>query len=158
MKRFHFLPQVHLGVAFAVSIPMAFTAITNTYPTPVAWLLFTAAVIWTTAYDTLYAMVDREEDIKIGVKSTAVLFGPMDKAAIGMMQFLVVVCLVLVGINTNMSWIYYVGISLASLFFIYQQVLIKHRLPDQCFDAFLNNNYFGMVVFIGIFAHYWFAR
>jgi 4-hydroxybenzoate polyprenyltransferase len=155
MKRFHFLPQVHLGIAFAVSIPMAFTAITNNYPTPVAWLLFTAAVIWTTAYDTLYAMVDREEDIKIGVKSTAILFGPMDKAAIGMMQLLVVLCLVLVGINTNMSWIYYVGIALASLFFIYQQVLIKHRFPDRCFYAFLNNNYFGMVVFIGIFAHYW---
>ena len=155
MKRFHFLPQVHLGIAFAVSIPMAFTAITNDYPTPVAWLLFTAAVIWTTAYDTLYAMVDREEDIKIGVKSTAILFGPMDKAAIGMMQFLVGVCLVLIGINTKMSWIYYVGIALASLFFIYQQILIKHRFPDRCFYAFLNNQYFGMVVFIGIFAHYW---
>jgi 4-hydroxybenzoate polyprenyltransferase len=103
-------------------------------------------------------MVDREEDIKIGVKSTAVLFGPMDKAAIGMMQVLVVLCLVLVGINTSMSWIYYLSIALASLFFIYQQVLIKHRLPDQCFDAFLNNNYFGMTVFIGIFAHYWFAK
>lgn len=158
MKRFHFLPQVHLGIAFAVSIPMAFTAITNDYPTPVAWLLFTAAVIWTTAYDTLYAMVDREEDIKIGVKSTAILFGPMDKVAIGMMQFLVVLCLVLVGININMSWIYYVGLALASLFFIYQQVLIKHRFPDRCFYAFLNNNYFGMVVFVGIFAHYWFAK
>ncbi|MGI9227740.1 MAG: 4-hydroxybenzoate octaprenyltransferase, partial [Gammaproteobacteria bacterium] len=158
MKRFHFLPQVHLGIAFAVSIPMAFTAITNDYPTPIAWLLFTAAVIWTTAYDTLYAMVDREEDIKIGVKSTAILFGPMDKAAIGMMQILVVLCLVLVGINANMSWIYYVGISLASIFFIYQQVLVKHRLPDRCFYAFLNNNYFGMTVFIGIFVHYWFTK
>jgi len=155
MKRFHFLPQVHLGIAFAVSIPMAFTAITNDYPTPVAWLLFTTAVIWTTAYDTLYAMVDREEDIKIGVKSTAILFGPMDKAAIGMMQFLVVICLVLVGINTKMSWLYYAGIAAASLFFIYQQILIKHRFPDRCFYAFLNNQYFGMVVFIGIFAHYW---
>jgi 4-hydroxybenzoate polyprenyltransferase len=155
MKRFHFLPQVHLGIAFAVSIPMAFTAITNDYPTPVAWLLFTAAVIWTTAYDTLYAMVDREEDIKIGVKSTAILFGPMDKVAVGMMQFLVVLCLVLVGINTTMSWIYYIGIAIASIFFIYQQVLIKHRFPDRCFYAFLNNNYFGMIVFVGIFVHYW---
>ncbi|NNC68492.1 MAG: 4-hydroxybenzoate octaprenyltransferase [Gammaproteobacteria bacterium] len=158
MKRFHFLPQVHLGIAFAVSIPMAFTAITNEYPTPVAWLLFTTAVIWTTAYDTLYAMVDREEDIKIGVKSTAILFGPMDKAAIGTMQFLVIVCLVLIGINTKMSWMYYVGIAAACLFFVYQQILIKHRFPDRCSYAFLNNNYFGMVVFIGIFAHYWFAK
>ena len=98
MKRYHFLPQVHLGVAFAFSIPMAFTAITNQLPPPVAWLLFTAAVIWTTAYDTLYAMVDREDDIKIGVKSTAILFGPMDKPAIGMLQVLVVLCLSLIHI------------------------------------------------------------
>lgn len=158
MKRFHFLPQVHLGIAFAVSIPMAFTAVNNELPPPIAWLLFTAAVIWTTAYDTLYAMVDREEDIKIGVKSTAILFGPMDKAAVGILQLLVVLCLVLVGINTNMSWIYYLGLSVASIFFIYQQVLIKHRFPDRCFYAFLNNNYFGMVVFIGIFTHYWLAK
>ena len=154
MKRFHFLPQVHLGIAFAVSIPMAFTAITNDYPPPVAWLLFTAAVIWTTAYDTMYAMVDREEDIKIGVKSTAILFGPMDKPAIAMLQFLVVLCLVLVGINSNMSWIYYVGVAAASLFFVYQQILIKHRLPDRCFHAFLNNNYFGLTIFITIVIHY----
>jgi 4-hydroxybenzoate polyprenyltransferase len=156
MKRFHFLPQVHLGLAFACSIPMAFTAITGDYPTPVAWLLFTCAVTWATAYDTLYAMADREDDIKIGVKSTAILFGPMDKAAIGMMQILVIVCLVLVGKNMNMGWMYYAGIAAASLFFVYQQMLIKHRFPDRCLNAFLNNQYFGLVVFIGIFAHYWF--
>ena len=154
MKRFHFLPQVHLGIAFAFSIPMAFTAINNDYPPPVAWLLFTAAVIWTTAYDTLYAMVDREDDIKIGVKSTAILFGPMDKAMIGILQILVILCLVLVGINAELNWIYYAGIALASLFFVYQQMLIKHRLPDRCLYAFLNNNYFGMVVFLGIFLQY----
>jgi len=158
MKRFHFLPQVHLGIAFACSIPMAFTAITNNYPTPIAWLLFTAAVIWTTAYDTLYAMADREEDLKIGVKSTAILFGPMDKAAIGLMQVLVVVCLVLVGINLDMSWIYYLGLVTASCFFVYQHILIKHRFPDRCFSAFLNNQYFGMVVFAGILAHYIFSK
>jgi len=155
MKRYHFLPQVHLGIAFAFSIPMAFTAITNQLPPPVAWLLFTAAVIWTTAYDTLYAMVDREDDIKIGVKSTAILFGPMDKSAIGMLQAQVVLCLVLVGVRSELSWIYFLGIALASLCFVYQHILIKHRLPDRCFEAFLNNNYFGMLVFIGIFAHYW---
>ena len=158
MKRFHFLPQVHLGIAFAFSIPMAFTAITNDFPPQVAWLLFTAAIIWTTAYDTLYAMVDREDDIKIGVKSTAILFGPMDKTAVGMLQALVVLCLLLVGINAELSWIYYVGIALASVFFIYQQMLIRHRLPDRCFYAFLNNNYFGMVVFLGIFVHYLFSN
>ncbi|MEM7402324.1 MAG: 4-hydroxybenzoate octaprenyltransferase [Pseudomonadota bacterium] len=154
MKRFHFLPQVHLGIAFAFSIPMAFTAITNTFPPPVAWLMFTAAVIWTTAYDTLYAMVDREDDIKIGVKSTAILFGNMDKAAVGMLQILVILCLVLVGIRAELGWVYYVGLTVASLCFIYQQLLIKHRLPDRCFEAFLNNNYFGMLVFLGIFTHY----
>ena len=158
MKRFHFLPQVHLGIAFAFSIPMAFTAITNEFPPEVAWLLFTAAVIWTTAYDTLYAMVDREDDIKIGVKSTAILFGPMDKAAVGMLQGLVIICLVLVGVKAELGWMYYLGITLASLFFIYQQMLIKHRFPDRCFYAFLNNNYFGMVVFLGIFIHYLFSN
>ena len=157
-KRIHFLPQVHLGVAFAFAIPMAFTAVTNDYPPPIAWLLFTAAVIWTTVYDTMYAMTDREDDIKIGVKSTAILFGPMDKAAIGMLQLLVIICLVLVGINAKLGWMYYVGIALASLFFVYQQMLIKHRLPDRCFYAFLNNNFFGMVVFLGIFAHYLFSN
>ncbi len=157
MKRFHFLPQVHLGIAFAFSIPMAFTAINNDYPPPMAWLLFTTAVIWTTAYDTLYAMVDREDDIKIGVKSTAILFGPMDKVVIGILQLLVILCLVLVGINAELGWIYYAGIALASLFFVYQQMLIKHRLPDRCFYAFLNNNYFGMMVFLGIFVHYLFS-
>ncbi len=151
MKRYHFLPQVHLGIAFAFSIPMAFTAITNTFPSPEAWLLFTAAVIWTTAYDTLYAMVDREDDIKIGVKSTAILFGNMDKAAIGMLQLLVLLCLVLVGVRAELGWTYYIGLAVASLCFIYQQLLIKHRLPDRCFEAFLNNNYFGMIVFVGIF-------
>ena len=154
MKRFHFLPQVHLGVAFAFSIPMAFTAITNSFPTPEAWLLFTAAIIWTTAYDTIYAMVDREDDIKIGVKSTAILFGDMDKAAVGMLQIFVLLCLVLVGIRAELGWAYYVGLIVASLSFVYQQLLIKHRLPDRCFEAFLNNNYFGMLVFLGIFIHY----
>ncbi len=158
MKRFHFLPQVHLGIAFAFSIPMAFAAITNEFPPPIAWLLFTAAVIWTTAYDTLYAMVDREDDIKIGVKSTAILFGPMDKVAVGMLQVLVIICLVLVGINAELGWLFYVGIALASMCFVYQQILIKHRLPDRCFYAFLNNNYFGMLVFLGIFVHYLFSN
>ena len=85
MKRFHFLPQVHLGIAFAWAIPMAFTAVTNDYPEPICWLLFTCCVLWTTAYDTMYAMADRDEDIKLGVKSTAILFGDMDKAAIGLL-------------------------------------------------------------------------
>ncbi len=158
MKRLHFLPQVHLGIAFAWSIPMAFTATSNTYPPPIAWLLFTTAVLWTTAYDTIYAMADREEDLKIGVKSTAILLGPMDKIAIGFMQFLVLVCLILIGINTNMSWVYYAAIAVGAGLFIFQQILIKHRFADRCLYAFLNNQYFGLVIFIGIFLHYWIAH
>jgi len=130
----------------------------STFPPPLAWLLFTAAVIWTTSYDTLYAMVDREDDIKIGVKSTAILFGPMDKVAVGMLQLTVLFCLVLVGIRAELGWIYYVGLALASLCFVYQHLLIKHRLPDRCFEAFLNNNYFGLIVFLGIFANYYFTK
>ncbi|MGI9227572.1 MAG: 4-hydroxybenzoate octaprenyltransferase [Gammaproteobacteria bacterium] len=154
MKRIHFLPQVHLGVAFAWSVPMAFTAVSNDYPPPIAWLIFTCAVLWTTAYDTMYAMADREEDIKIGVKSTAILFGPLDKFAIGLMQLLVIVCLILIGMNAKLSWAYYAGVSVGLGFFIYQQVLIKHRFADRCFFAFLNNQYFGLVIFIGILGHY----
>ena len=154
MKRIHFLPQVHLGIAFAWSVPMAFTAVSNDYPPPIAWLIFTCAVVWTTAYDTMYAMADREEDIKIGVKSTAILFGPLDKFAVGLMQLLVIVCLILIGVNAKLNWVYYVGISVGVGFFIYQQILIKHRFADRCFFAFSNNQYFGLVIFIGILGHY----
>ncbi len=154
MKRIHFLPQVHLGIAFSWSVPMAFTAISNDYPSPMAWLIFTCAVLWTTAYDTMYAMADREEDIKIGVKSTAILFGPLDKFAVGLMQFLVVVCLILIGINAKLSWIYYLAVAVGIGLFIYQQVLIKHRFADRCFFAFINNQYFGLIVFLGLLGHY----
>ena len=155
MKRMHFLPQVHLGVAFAWSIPMAFTATTNTYPPPIAWLIFTCAVLWTTAYDTIYAMADREEDLRIGVKSTAILFGPMDKFAIGLMQTLVLGCLVLIGLNLKMSWVYYAAIAVGGCLFIFQQVLIRHRFSDRCIYAFINNQYFGLIIFLGIAAHYY---
>ncbi len=154
MKRLHFLPQVHLGVAFAWSVPMAFTAVNNDYPPPIAWLIFTCAVLWTTAYDTMYAMADREDDLKIGVKSTAILFGPLDKFAIGIMQVLVIACLILIGVNTQMSWVYYAAVCLGIGFFIYQQILIRHRFANRCFYAFLNNQYFGLMIFIGILAHY----
>lgn len=157
MKRYHFLPQAHLGVAFAWSIPMAFTAVTNDYPEPICWLIFTCTVLWTTAYDTMYAMADREDDIKLGVKSTAILFGNLDKLAVGLIQILVIICLLLIGINAEMSWVYYLSVGLGAVFFLYQQVLIKHRLADRCLEAFLNNKYFGFVIFIGIAMHYWFT-
>ena len=102
----------------------------------------------------MYAMADREEDIKIGVKSTAILFGSLDKLAIGLMQLLVIICLILIGMNAKLSWAYYAGVNVGLGFFIYQQVLIKHRFADRCFFAFLNNQYFGLVIFIGILGHY----
>ncbi len=155
MKRLHFLPQVHLGIAFAWSIPMAFTAVTNTYPPPLAWLLFTSAVLWTTAYDTMYAMADREDDVRIGVKSTAILFGEMDKFVIAILQAFVVVCLVLVGVQADMGWVYYLFILISIGFFIYQHILLKHRLADRCINAFLNNQYYGLIIFIGIALDYY---
>ena len=155
MKRVHPLPQVHLGAAFAWSVPMAFTAVNNAYPPSIAWLLFTCAVVWTVMYDTMYAMADREEDIKIGVRSVAILLDSLDKLAIGLMQVFVIASLVLIGINAQMSGVYFLAICAGAGFFIYQQLLIKQRLADHCFNAFLNNQYFGLVVFIGICAHYW---
>ena len=134
---------------------MAFTAVTNDYPPPIAWLIFTCAVIWTTAYDTIYAMADREEDLQIGVKSTAILFGSMDLFAIGLMQISVIVCLILIGINAKMGWVYYFAVAIGSGLFIFQQVLIRHRFADRCIYAFLNNQYFGLVIFLGIVAHYY---
>ena len=154
MKRLHFLPQVHLGVAFAWSVPMAFTAVTDDYPPAVAWLLFLCTVLWTTAYDTMYAMADREEDLKIGVKSTAILFGHMDKLVIGWLQFTVIVCLILIGISAHMGWIYHAAVGIGACLFIYQQALIRQRHAPRCFRAFLNNQYFGLVIFIGVSAHY----
>ena len=155
MKRLHFLPQVHLGVAFAWSVPMAFTAVTNDFPPPIAWLIFTCAVLWTTAYDTIYAMADREEDLQIGVKSTAILFGSMDLFAIGIMQISVIACLILIGVNAKMSWVYYVAVAVGSGLFVFQQILIRHRFADRCIYAFLNNQYFGLVIFLGIVVHYY---
>jgi len=124
MKRLHSFPQVHLGVAVAWSVPMAFTAVNNDYPPAVAWLLFACTVLWTTAYDTMYAMADREEDLKIGVKSTAILFGYLDKFVVGLTQISVVACLISVGIYTHMSWMYHAAVGAGACLFVYQLVLI----------------------------------
>ncbi len=153
MKRFHYLPQVHLGAAFGWSVPMAYAAQINATP-PVAWLLFIATVLWATAYDTMYAMADREDDLKIGVKSTAILFGDADRIIIGMIQGLLLVDLLLVGRRAELGLYYYLGLIIAAGFAVYQQWLIKDRDPGRCFRAFLNNNYFGMAVFGGLLLHY----
>ena len=153
MKRYTHLPQVVLGAAFAWAVPMAFAAQSNEIPI-VAWLLFIATVLWTVAYDTMYAMVDREDDLKVGVKSTAILFGDADKVIIGFIQILVLVTLGIVGDHLAMSWFYYAGLAVAALLAIYQQYLIKDRNGPRCFRAFLNNNWFGGAVFCGIASHY----
>lgn len=153
MKRYTNLPQLVLGAAFAWSIPMAFAAQTNSVPA-VAWLLFFATIFWTTAYDTMYAMVDRKDDLKIGVKSTAILFGENDRLIIGLLQFSTILLLLLAGIYLELSSLYYISLFVASGLALYQQHLIKNRDEKLCFTAFLNNNWFGMAVFGGLFAHY----
>ncbi len=156
MKRYHSLPQVHLGVAFAWSVPMAFTAVTGEIPPLIAWLLFAVTMLWTTAYDTMYGMVDRKDDLKIGVKSTAILFADKDKLMIGILQGLAIVLLLVIGVLASRGWIYFSGVSIATGLFVYQQVLIKEREPKQCFTAFLNNNWVGMAVFIALALDYFF--
>jgi len=150
MKRFHYLPQVHLGLAFAWAIPMAHTAITNELPTILTWLIFLATVIWTTAYDTMYAMSDREDDLKIGIKSTAILFGDLDKAIIGLFQLMFWFCLYLVGKDLELGLSWKISLVITAILLIYQQFLLRLRLPDDCFRAFLNNNLVGLVVFLGL--------
>ncbi len=154
MKRYTHLPQLVLGAAFAWGIPMAFTAQTGELPPPAAWLLYIGVLIWTVAYDTFYAMVDREDDLKIGVKSTAILFGDDDKVITAMLQVCVVVVLLMAGPRFEMSFIYYAGVIAASGLFIYQQQLIRYRQTDKCFKAFLNNNWVGAVIFAGIVLHF----
>ena len=157
MKRYTHLPQVALGAAFAWSIPMAFTAVNESIPA-YAWLLYIATVLWTVAYDTMYAMVDRDDDLRIGVKSTAILFGDADKVIVGVLQISTLATLAIVGTHADLGWLYYLGLLAAGGLFIYQQILIKDRDRDACFKAFLNNHYAGLLIFIGLAAHYFVAN
>ena len=154
MKRFHHLPQVHLGAAFSWAIPMAFTAITGEFPSLIAWLLFIAAVLWTTAYDTMYAMCDREDDLKIGVKSSAILFGQYDRLIVGILQALTLILLGIVGVLANRGLWYWLGLGIAVGFALYQQWLIRKREPMPSLQAFLNNHWLGMAIFIGLALDY----
>jgi 4-hydroxybenzoate polyprenyltransferase len=153
MKRFTYLPQVYLGAAFGWAVPMAFAAELNSVP-PIAWLMFVATILWATAYDTMYAMVDRMDDIALGVKSTAILFGESDRQIIGLIQGLLLVCLVMIGYQAELGWIYYLGVCAATLLAGYQQYLIRFREREACFRAFLNNNWFGAVIFVGMLLDY----
>ncbi len=150
-KRYTHLAQVHLGAAFGWAVPMAFAAQTNSLPA-VAWLLFFITVLWATVYDTMYAMVDRADDLRIGVKSTAVLFAAKDKMIIGLLQIVLLLLLVVVGRQLCLNVYYYLALAAAFGLALFQQYLIKDRVTAQCFRAFLNNNWFGAVIFIGILA------
>jgi len=157
MKRLTYLPQVYLGAAFGWAVPMAFAAQTGAVPA-IAWLLFTATVLWATAYDTMYAMVDRGDDLVLGVKSTAILFGESDRQIIGVIQVMVLVCLVMIGVQAELGWLYYAGVGAAAGLAIYQQGLIRYREREECFKAFLNNNWFGAAVFVGLLMDYIFRQ
>ncbi len=154
MKRFHYLPQVHLGLAFGWAVPMAFAAQTEALPKQ-AWLLYVATILWAVAYDTMYSMVDRDDDLKLGVKSTAILFGDYDRLMVGLFQLMFVIALVLIGLDLGFSGFYYLGLSAAALLLIYQQFLMADRVPAHCFLAFLNNHWVGAAVFLGIIGHYY---
>lgn len=154
MKRYHYLPQVHLGAAFGWSVPMAFTAQANEFTTLTA-LLFIAPVLWATIYDTLYAMADRDEDLKIGVKSTAILFAENDRLIIALLQILLVLDLWMIGRQAELGLYYSLGLAAAACSCVYQQYLIRQRQPQQYLQAFRNNNWFGLLVFVGIAVDYW---
>ena len=154
MKRYHYLPQVHMGATFGWAVPMAFAAEANALPKE-AWLLYVGTLLWSTAYDTIYGMVDREDDLRIGIKSSAILFGDYDRAVIGLLQVLFLLCLFLLGLDLEFSGVYYVGLAVAAILLGYQQFVIADRVPAHCFSAFLHNHWVGAVVFAGIIGHYY---
>ena len=156
LKRFFPLPQFYLGAAFGMAVPMAFAAQTEDVPRQ-AWLMFLATVLWAGVYDTMYAMVDREDDVRLGVKSSAILFADADRFIIGAMQVMVLIGLGLMGRELEFGLWYWVGLGIAALFFLYQQWLIRKREPAACFKAFNNNNYVGMAIFVGIALNYQFT-
>ena len=149
-KRWTHLPQVVLGVAFGMSVPMAFSAQTGYIPLSAGWI-FLATIVWTLIYDTFYAMADRDEDIKIGVKSTAILFEKYDQIFITFLQILLIIVFVVIGNLFNLGSIYYFSLVIILIFMIYHQFLMKKRQKELFFKAFLNNNFIGMTAFIGIF-------
>jgi 4-hydroxybenzoate polyprenyltransferase len=156
VKRFLPVPQMYLGVTFGWGIPMAFDAQLESVPR-IAYLLLLANVLWVTVYDTMYAMVDRDDDLKIGVRSTAILFGDSDRHILALLQVMTLLSLTLVGLALHMTYWYYLGLAAGAIFFVYQLWLIRARARDACLRAFLNNNYFGMAVFIGLLLAYLFA-
>ena len=153
MKRYTHLPQVVLGAAFSWGIPMAFAAQLERLPTAL-WLLYLGNLLWTVAYDTKYAMVDREDDLKIGIKSSAILFGEHDRLMVGILQVLCLLCLYLAGQAFGLGLYYNLSLLAAAGLFGYHLYLIRHRQPEACFKAFLHNNWVGMVIFAGVALDY----
>lgn len=153
MKRYTYLPQVILGAAFGWAVPMAFAAQLGEVP-KLAWVLFTANVLWSTAYDTMYAMVDRDDDVRIGVKSTAILFGDLDRLMVFILQMLTLLALLLAAEAHSLGGWFLVGLAVAAGLAGYQQYLIRRRVPANCLRAFLNNNWFGAAVFAGLVLSY----
>ncbi|MCX7121403.1 MAG: 4-hydroxybenzoate octaprenyltransferase [Gammaproteobacteria bacterium] len=150
MKRYTHWPQFILGVAFSFSIPMAFAAETNHVPL-ISLLIMLINILWTIVYDTQYAMVDRADDLKIGIKSTAILFGKHDRLIIGLFQISIIILLCLLGYLLSFSTVFFIAIFIAALLFLHQQKLIKTHDPKSCFQAFLNNQWVGLIIFSGIF-------
>jgi 4-hydroxybenzoate polyprenyltransferase len=153
MKRYTHLPQVVLGAAFSWGIPMAFAAQLERLP-PALWLLYLGNLLWTVAYDTKYAMVDREDDLRIGIKSSAILFGEHDRLMVGILQVLCLLCLYLAGQAFGLGLYYNLSLLAAAGLFGYHLYLIRHRQPEACFKAFLHNNWVGMVIFAGVALDY----
>jgi 4-hydroxybenzoate polyprenyltransferase len=152
-KRFTHFPQVVLGVAFGWGIPMAFAAETGELVSA-AWLILVINVIWSVIYDTLYAMVDRDDDISIGLKSTAILFGSHDLMVLRVLKLVMVALLVWLGFRLQMSWPWFVGVAVAAALFIRQQYMVRNRDRGACFNAFLNNNWVGVAIWAGLLLHY----
>ena len=153
-KRFLAIPQAYLGIAFGFGIPMAFAAVTGRIPVE-AWLMLLANVFWAIAYDTEYAMVDRDDDRKIGIRSSAILFGRYDVPAIMLCYLAMLGLLAYIGMRLGLHWPYYLGLTAASLLAVYHYFLIRRRARAACFKAFLHNNWLGAAVFAGIFTSYW---
>lgn len=151
VKRFSHLPQIVLGAAWGWSIPMAYAAQTGTLVKEI-WALYFAVVLWTVTFDTFYAMVDREDDLKIGIKSTAILFGDLDLFIIGVLQASTLIALLVVGGAFQLGYLYSIGIGVVAILFLYQQIIARHREPEACFKAFLSNHWVGLVLFIAIAA------
>lgn len=153
MKRYTYLPQAYLGIAFGWAVPMSFAAQLNEIPS-IAWILYLVVILWALVYDTMYAMVDKDDDLKIGVKSTAILFGKYDRQIMGVLQIIILLLLIIIGQIKGLGSFYYLGLIAAACFSIYQQKLIFYREKSACFKAFLNNNWFGLVIFVGLFLDY----